>query len=101
MQCRQAPSETIFTLTTRQHQMQNKFRRHLQTCQNCTKLSPLDSMTVQTGETEKEQFADIPCDSQDCHLFYERCKAKEDAYTALAYGKVLNDIISRDADSKE
>ncbi|OAD06266.1 hypothetical protein MUCCIDRAFT_9808, partial [Mucor lusitanicus CBS 277.49] len=70
-QCKQAASNTLFTLLSRQQMSQNKFRKVLQACQDCSNLSPLDAMTV----VEQEQhYADIPCDSLDCPIFYERLK---------------------------
>lgn len=66
---------------SRQQKAQQKFRHTLQTCQDCSKVNPLDAMFVIEGD----QFADIPCDSLDCPIFYERLKAKKDVGITLKY----------------
>lgn len=90
--CQREPSETIFTLSIRQQQAQDKFRRLLETCHQCSKLSPLDAMAVENEQNEFD-FADIPCESLDCPVFYERCKAKEDVKTTLSYNSILDTML--------
>lgn len=84
-QCQEKPYDAIFTLTTRQQQAQDKFRSTLQTCQDCSGISPLDAMSVQ----KKDTYADIPCNSLDCPIFYERCKAKQDVKVTSNYNVLL------------
>ncbi|KAI9247624.1 hypothetical protein BY458DRAFT_536724 [Sporodiniella umbellata] len=74
------PDKTIYTLNTRQSLSQKKFRKLLIACQTCSGLSALDAMTVC-----KSDYADIPCDSLDCPIYFERLKAKKDVITTLEY----------------
>jgi len=88
-QCKQNTSSTVFTLLSRQQMSQNKFRKIVQACQECSNLSPLDAMTV----VEQEQpYADIPCDSLDCPKFYERLKAKEDVRVTSSYDTLIDTL---------
>jgi hypothetical protein len=48
-------------------------------------------MTIENEQNESE-FADIPCESLDCPIFYERCKAKEDVKVTLSYNAILDNI---------
>lgn len=79
---------TVFTLTSRQQKAQQKFRKILQTCQECSKVDPLNAMFV----TEGNQFADVPCDSLDCPIFYERLKAKKDVGATLGYDTLIQEV---------
>jgi hypothetical protein len=50
-------------------------------------------MTVEQGEeNEEEQYADIPCDSLDCPIFYERHKAKQDVKATSNYDELLEEF---------
>lgn len=88
-QCKQDAGNTIFTLISRQQMSQNKFRKILQACKDCSSLSPLDAMTVVEPE---QQFADLPCDSLDCPIFYERLKAKEDVRVTCTYDTLIQNL---------
>ncbi|KAG1119475.1 hypothetical protein G6F42_012967 [Rhizopus arrhizus] len=88
-QCKQETSNTVFTLLSRQQMSQNRFRKILQACQNCSSLSPLNAMTVVEQE---EQYADIPCDSLDCPVFYKRLKAKEDVRVTSSYDILIDTL---------
>ncbi|KAG2233310.1 hypothetical protein INT48_007746 [Thamnidium elegans] len=84
-QCQLKPSDTVFTLTTRQQQAQKKFQSILQTCQDCCTISSLDAIAVQEGEC-----ADVLCVSLDCPIYYKRCKAKEDVKATSNYDALLD-----------
>ncbi|KAL9544595.1 hypothetical protein MBANPS3_007546 [Mucor bainieri] len=90
-QCKQDASSTLFTLLSRQQMSQDKFRRVLQACQDCSKLSPLDAMTV-VEQQQEHHYADVPCDSLDCPVFYERLKAKEDVRVTSSYDALIDTL---------
>jgi DNA polymerase zeta len=75
---------TVFTLISRQKKTQQKFQDILKTCQDCSKVNPF--------AIEGDQFADIPCDSLDCPVFYERLKAKKDVRTTIEYDTIIHDM---------
>lgn len=68
---------------------QDKLRRLLQACQDCSNLSPLDAMTV---VEQKQHYADVPCDSLDCPVFYERLKAKEDVRVTSSFDTLIDTL---------
>lgn len=39
-----------------------------------------------------ELIADIPCDSLDCPVFYERLKAKQDVSVASSYNSLIDGL---------
>lgn len=43
-------------------------------------------------ENEQDQYADIPCDSLDCPIFYERHKAKQDVKATSNYNELLDEF---------
>ncbi|KAI8639136.1 hypothetical protein BD408DRAFT_392872, partial [Parasitella parasitica] len=88
-QCKNDAGSTVFTLLSRQQMSQDKFRKLLQACQDCSKVSPLDAMVV---VDEELQYADIPCDSLDCPIFYKRLKAKEDVRVTDTYNTLIQDL---------
>lgn len=87
--CRQKVGQTIFSLISRQQLTQQRFRKILQICQDCSSLSPLDAMSVVSNT---ELIADIPCDSLDCPVFYERLKAKQDVSVASSYNSLIDGL---------
>lgn len=90
-QCQSKPHEAIFTLTTRQRQTHEKYLNILKTCQDCCTILPLDAISVQ----EDAEYADVPCVSLDCPIYYKRCKAKEDVRATSNYDALL-DLFSLD-----
>ncbi|CEP18773.1 hypothetical protein [Parasitella parasitica] len=88
-QCKEDTSSTIFTMLSRQQISQDKFRKLLQVCQDCSNVSPLDAMTVMEQEQE---YADIPCNSLDCPIFYERLKGKEDVRVTDTYNALIQNF---------
>jgi protein-arginine kinase activator protein McsA len=90
-QCQQNPSQAIFNLASRQQLTQQRFRKMLQICQDCSTISPLDAISV---SSDADAMADIPCDSLDCPGFYERLKAKKDVQAACSYSSLIEDFFS-------
>ncbi|KAI8975441.1 hypothetical protein BDF20DRAFT_914372 [Mycotypha africana] len=107
IQCKQNSVRTTLTIVTRQKLIRERLRNVMQTCQNCSKLSALDAMTVVpltqvakaasttnpiASSSLKAPIADIPCDSLDCPIFYERLKAKQDTKLANHYDLLLDEF---------
>ncbi|KAG1048906.1 hypothetical protein G6F43_008737 [Rhizopus delemar] len=69
--CAKEPHKAIYTLTSRQ-----------------TLSQTLDAVTVEVNT----DYADVPCTSLDCPLYYERLKAKEDVRTMSSYGDLINEL---------
>ncbi|KAI8378836.1 putative DNA polymerase zeta catalytic subunit [Choanephora cucurbitarum] len=86
--CQQDPIKVIYTLSSRQHAAQTKFKNILQTCERCTKIPTPVAMMSNTTNI----IADSLCHSLDCPVYYQRLKAKEDVNTALCYDDLINDF---------
>ncbi|RCH78608.1 DNA polymerase zeta [Rhizopus stolonifer] len=85
--CTSEPHKTIYTLTSRQTLSQSKLRKLLNVCQDCSNLSALDAITVCEAD-----YADVPCDSLDCPVYYERLKAKKDVTATSSYDNLINEL---------
>ncbi|KAG1445129.1 hypothetical protein G6F56_010019 [Rhizopus delemar] len=68
--CTSEPHKTIYTLTSRQ-----------------TLSQTLDAITVCEAD-----YADVPCDSLDCPVYYERLKAKKDVTATSSYDNLINEL---------
>lgn len=86
--CRTKPYETIYQLSSREQQAQDRYRKIMEICQTCTGISALDAMVV----SKEEKYADIPCNSLDCPIFYERWKAKQDVKATSHYHDLIESI---------
>ncbi|KAI7899268.1 uncharacterized protein BX663DRAFT_522025 [Cokeromyces recurvatus] len=81
-QCQENPMHTIFTLTTRQKLAQQKLKRLLSACQACSKLPLIHDF---------DGLLNVPCESLDCPIFYQRLKAKEDVQITLSYDTLIQE----------
>ncbi|RCH87381.1 DNA polymerase zeta, partial [Rhizopus stolonifer] len=88
-QCQKDPVTVMYNLYARQHATQDKYRKLLQTCENCTKIP-----TPVVISASLESFADVPCSSLDCPIFYQRHKAKEDVKMTLHYDTLMDNFSS-------
>lgn len=86
--CSKEPQKVIYTLTCRQRSAQRKLRNILNTCRECTGLSPLEAKT--SYEQSISQCEDVPCVSLNCPIYYERLAAKKDVQALLSYNKLLD-----------
>ncbi|KAI9468117.1 MAG: hypothetical protein EXX96DRAFT_493093 [Benjaminiella poitrasii] len=83
-QCQANPMHTIFTLTTRQQLSQKKLKKLLSTCQECSQSATIIA-------NNRDGLLDIPCDSLDCPVFYQRLRAKEDVRMTLNYDTLIQE----------
>ncbi|KAI8089385.1 putative DNA polymerase zeta catalytic subunit [Halteromyces radiatus] len=96
--CLDQPSRTVFTLISRQRQTQKRLETALLICQNCSGLinadliSTNDSNELKIGNTG---YMDMPCDSLDCPVLYERIKACHDVYGSSSYDSLIEDLRQR------
>ncbi|KAI8374784.1 hypothetical protein BD560DRAFT_393226 [Blakeslea trispora] len=85
--CQKDPIKVMYTLSSRQHAAQTRFKRILQTCERCTKIpTPVAMISNATP------IADSPCHSLDCTVYYQRLKSKEDVNMALHYDDLIDDF---------
>ncbi|KAI8393678.1 uncharacterized protein BYT42DRAFT_551883 [Radiomyces spectabilis] len=91
--CKHQKSLSLLTLISRQRETQEKLGAVLEVCDNCSQISPLlTASTNPHAAIGRSGYADHPCDSLDCPVFYERIKAKNDVRATSTYDTLLEQL---------
>lgn len=73
---------------------QKRFGSILEVCQSCSSVLALIAASVpgtaSTTLTTSTGYADHPCDSIDCPIFFQRQKLKKDVRVLSAYDVIID-----------
>ncbi|KAI9322888.1 hypothetical protein BX666DRAFT_1899270 [Dichotomocladium elegans] len=89
--CQANLPKTIMTLRARQIASQAKLANVLQVCETCSRVSStITAPTDRRAAIDDTGYADHPCDSLDCPVFFERIKAKNDVCATITYDDLIS-----------
>lgn len=89
--CQAKYANTVYILRSRQAESQTRIADILKVCDTCSQVSStINAPTDDRAAIGNTGFADHPCDSLDCPVFYERVKAKNDIRATTTYDELLD-----------
>jgi DNA polymerase zeta len=85
-------AETLYTMKMRLNDAQKRFGSILEICQSCSGvLTPLSaSVSNDASLGTATGYADHPCDSIDCPVFFQRQKMKRDVRVLSSYDTIID-----------
>lgn len=89
--CQAKYANTVYILRSRQAESQTRIADILKVCDTCSQVSStINAPTDDRAAIGNTGFADHPCNSLDCPVFFERIKAKNDIRATTTYDELLN-----------
>jgi hypothetical protein len=87
-------ANTLFTMKMRLNDAQKRFGSIQEVCQSCSGVLSSLSASVASGPESSfgssAGYADHPCDSIDCPVFFQRQKLKRDVRVLSAYDTIID-----------
>ncbi|KAI8584678.1 hypothetical protein K450DRAFT_217450 [Umbelopsis ramanniana AG] len=92
--CLMNGAETLFTMKMRLNDVQTRFGSIQEVCQSCSGVLSSLSASVAGGPESSfgssTGYADHPCDSIDCPVFFQRQKLKRDVRVLSTYDTIID-----------
>lgn len=89
--CQAKYANTVYILRSRQAESQTRIADLLKVCDTCSQVSStINAPTDDRAAIGNTGFADHPCNSLDCPVFFERIKAKNDIRATTTYDELLD-----------
>ncbi|KAI8060050.1 hypothetical protein BC940DRAFT_371596 [Gongronella butleri] len=89
--CMAQPSASILTIVSRQRAAEQRMSSIMHLCEHCSDVN-VPEIANDADTVGTTGWVDMPCNSLDCPVYYERQKACHDLIGAITYNDLIDDL---------